>query len=130
MNEPETTNRSTLIRSAVTFQLKLMADGLRDLVLMPVSLFATLVGLFRGGQEPEREFEQVLELGRQTEKWINLFGNHEVPAAPRNIASIDDIFVRVEDVLRKQYKTGGTSKSAQLEIEDALQTARESVPDK
>ncbi len=41
---------------------------------------ATAVGLLRGGKDTEREFQQVLELGRQSEQWINLFGNHEFEA--------------------------------------------------
>ena len=54
--EEQTSTRSELVREAVVFQLKLMADGLRDLVLLPISLIATLIGLLRGGDEPEREF--------------------------------------------------------------------------
>lgn len=129
MNNTEATSRTALIRKAVTFQLKLMADGLRDLVLMPVALIATAVGLLRGGEEPEREFQQVLALGRQSELWINLFGNHELEAGNNTMASMDDLFTQLEAVLKKQYKTDGTSQSAQSEIEEALHTVRESVPD-
>jgi len=60
MTETNPSKRSTLIRNTVVFQLKLMADGLRDLVLLPVSLIAALIGLLRGGDEPEREFLQVI----------------------------------------------------------------------
>ena len=75
MSDTDTSKRGTLVRNTVVFQLKLMADGFRDLVLLPVSLVATLIGLLRGGDEPEREFHQVIEIGRDSEKWINLFGN-------------------------------------------------------
>ncbi len=80
MSDTDTSKRSTLIRNAVVFQLKLMADGLRDLVLLPVSLVATVIGLLRGGDEPERELLQVIEIGRESEQWINLFGNHDAGA--------------------------------------------------
>lgn len=125
MSDTDTSKRSVLIRNAVVFQLKLMADGLRDLVLLPVSLVATVIGLLRGGDEPEREFLQVIEIGRESEQWINLFGNHDAGDDSRAIASIDALFKKVEVTLKQQYKAAGTSKSAQAEIDEALQAAHD-----
>ena len=123
MSDTDTSKRGTLIRNTVVFQLKLMADGLRDLVLLPVSLVATVIGLLRGGDEPEREFLQVIEIGRESEQWINLFGNHDAGDNPHAVASIDALFTKVEKTLKQQYKAAGTSESAQAEIDDALQAA-------
>jgi len=123
MSDTDTSKRGKLIRNAVVFQLKLMADGLRDLVLLPVSLVATLIGLLRGGDDPEREFLQVIEIGRESEQWINLFGNHDVGDNPHAVASIDALFTKVEKTLKQQYKAAGTSESAQAEIDEALQAA-------
>jgi hypothetical protein len=125
MSDTGTSKRSALIRNTVVFQLKLMADGFRDLVLLPVSLVATIIGLLRGGDKPEREFHQVIELGRESERWINLFGNHDVPADANAIASIDVLFTKVEKTLKQHYQAAGTSKSAQAEIDEALQAAHE-----
>ena len=125
MSETTPSKRGTLVRNAVVFQLKLMADGFRDLLLLPVSLIATLIGLLRGGDEPEREFNQVIEVGRESEQWINLFGNHEVSDDSNATASIDALFAKVEDRLKHQYQAGGTSKSAQAEIDKALQAVLE-----
>jgi len=127
MSDTDQSKRGTLIRNAVVFQLKLMADGLRDLVLLPVSLVATVIGLLRGGDEPEREFLQVIEIGRESEEWINLFGNHDVQEDTSAVASIDALFTKVETSLKQQYKTAGTSESAQAEIDEALQAAQEEV---
>ena len=123
MSDTDTSKRGKLIRNAVVFQLKLMADGLRDLVLLPVSLVATLIGLLRGGDDPEREFLQVIEIGRESEQWINLFGNHDAGDNPHAVASIDALFTKVEETLKQQYKAAGTSESAQAEIDEALQAA-------
>jgi hypothetical protein len=112
-----------LIRNSVVFQLKLMADGLRDLLLLPISLIATVIGLLRGGDEPEREFNQVIEVGRDSEEWINLFGNHDAPDNTNAAASIDALFTKVEETLKQQYQAAGTSKGAQAEIDEALQAA-------
>jgi len=125
MSDTDTSKRGTLFRNAVVFQLKLMADGLRDLVLLPVSLVATAIGLLRGGHEPEREFLRVIEVGRESEKWINLFGTHAEPESPMAIASIDALFTKVEKTLKQHYKAAGTSESAQAEIDEALQVAHD-----
>lgn len=125
MSDKDESKRGTLVRNAVVFQLKLMADGLRDLVLLPVSLVATVIGLLRGGDEPEREFLQVIEIGRESEQWINLFGNHNVGSESRAVASIDSLFTKVEDTLKQHYKAAGTSESAQAEIDEALQVAHD-----
>jgi len=123
MSEPTPSKRSTLIRNSVVFQLKLMADGFRDLLLLPISLIATIIGLLRGGDEPEREFNQVIQVGRDSEQWINLFGNHDAPEVSNATASIDALFTKVEETLKRQYLTTGTSASAQAEIDEALQAA-------
>lgn len=125
MDETGTSKRGELVRNTVVFQLKLMADGFRDLVLLPVSLIATLIGLLRGGDEPEREFHQVIQFGRQSEQWINLFGNHEVADGSNAVASIDSLFVKVEETLKQEYKTGGISERMQTEINKALRITQE-----
>jgi hypothetical protein len=125
MSDTNTSKRGELIRNAVVFQLKLMADGFRDLVLLPVSLIATLIGLLRGGDKPERELLQVIQIGRETEQWINLFGNHDVPDNSSAIASIDALFSKVEGTLKQHYQAAGTSKSAQTEIGEALHAVHE-----
>lgn len=127
MGDSDTSKRGILVRHTVIFQLKLMADGLRDLVLLPVSLVATVIGLLRGGDEPEREFLKVIELGRDSEQWINLFGNHTVPDNPYPIASIDALFTKVENTLKQQYKAAGISKTAQAEIDKAIQAAHDKI---
>lgn len=124
-SDTDTSKRGVLIRNSVVFQLKLMADGFRDLVLLPVSLIATLVGLLRGGDEPEREFLQVIQLGRESEQWINLFGNHEASESANATASIDALFTKVEKTLKQQYVDSGISARAQAEIDEALQAAQE-----
>src|SRR5210317_187768 len=102
MGDENTSKRGELIRNTVVFQLKLMADGFRDLVLLPVSLIAAVIGLLRGGDQPDREFQQVIQVGRDSEKWINLFGNHETPENSNVTVSIDALFVKVEEKLKQQ----------------------------
>jgi hypothetical protein len=68
-------SRLQLILDVAVFQFKLAADGLRDLVLVPLSLISGVMGLFAGGEDPYRYYRQVLRFGRRSEIWINLFGH-------------------------------------------------------
>jgi len=130
MSETKTSKRGVLVRNSLVFQLKLMADGFRDLLLLPVSLVATIIGLLRGGDEPEREFNQVIEVGRESEQWINLFGNHVVPEHAHAVASIDSLFAKVEETLKQQYQAGGISERVQAEVENVLRIAQEKTNQK
>ena len=125
MSEAKTSKRGTLVRNSLVFQLKLMADGFRDLLLLPVSLIATVIGLLRGGDDPEREFNQVIEVGRASEQWINLFGTHGPAESTNPVASIDTLFARVEETLKQQYQAGGISERVQVEVENVLRIAKE-----
>jgi len=118
---PPPTSRAALAREAAVFQLKLVADGLRDAVLIPVSLIAAVIGLLRGGDDANREFRSVLDLGRQSERWINLFGDHE-PA--RGVGSMDDVLDRVEQALREQARKGTTSEEAREAVGRVLEKLR------
>jgi hypothetical protein len=130
MSETNPSKRGVLVRNTVVFQLKLMADGFRDLLLLPVSLIATIIGLLRGGDEPEREFNQVIEVGRESEQWINLFGNHEVSENANPVASMDTLFAKVEESLKQQYQSGGISERVQAEVENVLRIAQEKANQK
>ncbi len=74
LNSEYDPSRLHLIWEVVIFQFKLSLDGLRDLVLMPISLVSALLGLLAGGSEPAKYYNKVLRFGRRTEIWINLFG--------------------------------------------------------
>ena len=63
--------RIDLIRETAILQVKLLIDGIRDAILIPVSLVAAMIGVLRGGPDCDREFRRVLELGRRSERWIS-----------------------------------------------------------
>ncbi len=125
MKETDSTTRSTLIRESLVFQVKLIADGFRDFALVPVSLIATVLGLIRGGEGQDREFRRVIELGRQSEQWINLFGQHEPIEQAGRAGSIDMLLTHAEDVVREQVSEGGISEKASRAIERALTAAHD-----
>ena len=70
-------SRISLIWEVLLFQVKVLADGIRDILLVHVSLTAALIGLVSGGDNPGRPFRKVMLLGQRSEHWINLFGHRK-----------------------------------------------------
>ena len=130
MNESMSNKRAALFREALIFQLKLLADGARDVILVPISLVAALVGFLRGGDEPDREFRRVIELGRQSEQWINLFGQHAPIKQAGQAGSIDMLLTKAEEVVREQAREGGITENASRAIGRALDAAHKTVKEK
>jgi hypothetical protein len=108
---PETRSpRVKLIREAAVLQIKLLVDGFRDALLIPVSLVAALIGLLRGGDEPEREYRKVIKLGRRSERWINLFGCQRPLGKSHPIGSMDNVLGQMESAVMEHYKKERTGK--------------------
>ncbi len=122
MSESSETPRWDLVRSSLLFQLKLLADGMRDFLLVPVSIVATIAGLLRSGTNPEREFEQVLEFGRQTERWINLFGTHEPFERAGQAGNLDQLVTKAEQLVRQRARDGDVPEQAAAALQTALET--------
>ena len=121
----------TLIRDIAVLQVKLVVDGLRDLILVPTSLIAGIVSLAKTKDgKPGTEFYTLVSVGRQSERWINLFG--AIRNAPPEIvearhfgdADIDEIVSRVESFVVDEYKRGGVTSQAKDRIEKAMEAMR------
>lgn len=101
--------RTDLIRETAVLQVKLLIDGLRDAILIPVSIVAALIGVLRGGPDCNREFRRVLKLGRRSERWINLFGHQRPLGRYSATRSMDSLLDQVETVVMEQYKRGANA---------------------
>jgi hypothetical protein len=118
----------TLIRDIGVLQVKLVVDGLRDLVLVPASLVVGIVSVMKTKNgKPGSEFYKLVSIGKQSEQWINLFGAIDnappdvVDAMPFGNGGIDDIVSRVESFVIDEYKRGGVTAQAKARIEKALE---------
>ena len=129
MTESTSGKRGALVRESLVFQVKLIADGMRDFILVPISLAATAIGLLRSGEDPETEFQRVIDLGIKSERWINLFGQHDPLEEAGSAGSIDLLLTRAEEVVRQQAKDGGVSEGASEAIQRSLEKAHKSVRD-
>ena len=121
----------TLIRDIAVLQVKLVVDGLRDLILVPASLIAGIVSLAKTKDgQPGTEFYRLVSVGSQSERWINLFG--ALKNAPADVvegqhfgdADIDAIVSRVESFVVDEYKRGGVTAQARDRLEKAIEAMR------
>lgn len=112
--------RIRLIRESATLQLKLLADGLRDALLIPISIVATLIGLLRGGEDCDLEYRRVIKLGRRSERWINLFGQQKPLGRSNPVGQVDSIIDQVESVVTDQYKKGRSAAETRKAVRKAL----------
>ena len=127
-----TVDRWTLVRDIGVLQVKLVVDGLRDLLLVPASLIAGLMSLLSSDTErPGPYFYQLLNLGKQSEHWINLFGAlQNAPADLRQVdpfpkADMDELVGRLETFMIDEHKRGGLTAQAKNRLDMALNAFRE-----
>ena len=124
-------DRWTLIRDVAVLQVKLLVDGFRDLILMPASLIAGIVSLSKTKDgKPGPQFYTLVSTGKQSERWINLFGAirnappEVIDENPFGDADMDDIVLRVESFVVDEYKRGGITMQAKERIDKAMQAMR------
>lgn len=120
MSKPDYSPRIQLARDAAVFQLKLIADGFRDALLIPISLVAALIGLLRGGDDCDQEFRRVIKLGRRSERWIDLFGQQRPLGFDNPVGSMDRILDQVEAVVMEQRKKGMSAEETRAAVRKAL----------
>ena len=120
-------DRRTLIRDVAMLQAKLIVDGFRDLVLVPVSIAAGIISLLSGKDgEPGPHFYHLLGVGKQSEKWINLFG--ALKNAPPDMEHVqpfpdtdmDDIVGHIESFVVDEERRGGMTAQARERLERVL----------
>ncbi len=122
--EPVPESRWELVRELIVFQGKLFVDGVRDLVLAPISIVAAIMDLLGIGRRAGRTFYDVILLGRETEHWINLFGAADrlLPGSAEGSppSGLDGLVRRMEDVVAEEYRRGGITASAKDAVDRAL----------
>ena len=131
LENPDGPDRWTLIRDVAVFQIKLLFDGFRDLLLLPISLIAGLASLIKGGRKPSSDFYDLLRVGRRSERWINLFGAashlHGPPSDEDRfpVEDVDEMVSRVESYVVDEYRRGGVTAQAKERLDKALDLVHE-----
>jgi hypothetical protein len=119
--------RWRLLRDLGVLQVKLVVDGLRDIILVPASLVAGIISIVSSKDgKPGLQFYHLLAWGKESEVWINLFG--AVKNAPEKIEvpqpfgdrDIDDIVGRLESFVIDEVKRGGVTAQAKGRLDKIL----------
>jgi hypothetical protein len=125
--EQPDTARWQLLRDLGVLQVKLVVDGLRDIILVPASLVAGIISIASSTDgKPGLQFYHLLAWGRQSEVWINLFGavkNSPVEIdlpQPFGDRDIDDIVGRLESFVVDEVKRGGVTTQAKDRLDKIL----------
>ena len=94
-------------RHYISFQVKLLADAARDLLLAPISMIALIIDWITGPPVKESLSFKLMLLGRKSDRVINLFGEFtEEPGY-----TLDETVRDVESALMEQIAKKNDSKS-------------------
>lgn len=125
--------RSVTFRDFVVFQVKLALDGVKDAVLMSLSVVAIVIDMIAGGGRRPRRFYAVIRLCSRFDRWLRLHsakgfaetGERLWPDLPGRGADVeerrmlgsdaDTLIERVEDLARRE------SKSVERWLDDAIE---------
>lgn len=115
-------HRFRVFRDVVIFQGKLLVDGLRDVLLSPLSVGAALIDLLVPGDDGGRRFYAVLRFGRRTETWINLFGAADRQDPAHGPQGLDMLFHDLEVLVRDPQRRDEARARAQALLERLRRT--------
>jgi len=68
----ERPSKGVIIRDLLIFQVKLWLDGLKDIVLSPLSIIGAVIDLLRSPANPSF-FYTTMQLGERFDRWLNLY---------------------------------------------------------
>ncbi len=151
-------NRWRLIKSLITFQVKLAFDAIRDLFLSPISFGCALVDIIKNRPVEQSYFKKLMTLGGKTDIWLNLFSQQDyknkVSAETQTQESLNDseddkqaldkvsvkqpfpdknvdqLFDSIENLLREQHAKGSLTASAKNKIDGYLTKLNQNSADK
>lgn len=98
MTEKENSNTRSLVRDVLVLQFKLFIEAARDIALSPLTLSAAALDLVLSKRQPPRYFRQVVEFGKRSDEWIDLWCAARDPTQPAG--PVDSVLNSVEEVLR------------------------------
>ncbi|MCG8433465.1 MAG: hypothetical protein MJA83_05495 [Gammaproteobacteria bacterium] len=122
-DETRAPSRWELLRDVAVFQGKLFIDGVRDVLLSPVSLGAAVLDFLGIGRRSGKHFYDVILFGRKTERWIDLFSaaDHLEPSRfGDQRGGVDVLVKRLESMVVQEYERGKITKAAKDSIDKAI----------
>ena len=124
MPKTNSDERWKFLRDFVVFQVKMLLDNVRDLVLMPVALGAALLDLILKGDREGARFYKVLRWGWHSEKVIDVYSaiEHEEPGEFQigRDYTVDGVIARLEGVVTREVEKGGTAATIKSAMDRAI----------
>lgn len=68
-------SRKSVMRALGVFYLKLVLDGLKDVVLLPLAAMAAFLDLTKKSDEERESLGRVIHFGERFDRWLNLYGS-------------------------------------------------------
>ncbi len=110
---PVLANRGVTLRDFLVFQLKLVVDGLRDVVVINCSIVAIIIDLASGRWRRPRLFYGVVRFSQRFEDWLRLHHmkgidietqedtlvDHMLDSGP----DADELIAELEDFARREF---------------------------
>jgi hypothetical protein len=97
--------RWVILRDLVIFQIKLVMDGAKDIILSPLAIGAAVIDVFWPGARPGRRFYAVMRIGEGYDRWLSLFAAaHKADALEDGLfgasrAGNDSLLGRLEEIV-------------------------------
>ena len=92
----EKMRRWRLFRDLLRFQVKLLIDALKDLLLSPIAVIAAVMDFLRPQARRDMRFYRVLAFGRRLEAKIDLFGVRRGSRQEPDEWTVDEVLDQVE----------------------------------
>jgi hypothetical protein len=90
------------LRHLLVFQVKLLADALRDLLMSPVSVLVFILDTLRKPKLEDSLYLRLMLLGRQSDRIINLFDEHKDAGHFTVDQAIEELEAMVESLRERQ----------------------------
>jgi hypothetical protein len=124
--------RWPLIRQAIVFQFKLGLDALRDILMSPVSIILVVIDTAMANQHQQSYFLGLMRIGKQSDHWINLFGDSlskDETSSNEEIVNnnVDYWFSRIEAVIKEQQVNGKISQSSREKLQQYFRKVSQSL---
>lgn len=110
MEQARGADRGVLVRDLLIFQFKLLLDGMKDVVVVQLSIVTAVVDLVlaRPGRVPL--FYRVLRLSERIDLWLNLYGAASKAAEKSDglfgasRAGSDSLLGKLEEMVRRRHE--------------------------
>jgi|AntAceMinimDraft_12_1070368.scaffolds.fasta_scaffold27979_2 hypothetical protein len=120
-----------LLRDVLVFQGKLALDGLRDLLLSPLSIIFAIAGAVLSPADPHCYLRRLMQFGLKTDQFINLFerpesaheplqGEADKPVKIPSMVSSSTYVKQLEDLLVDEYRKGGVVRGVKDGTDEAI----------